>query len=276
MQSGQWNGGLVLEHLKERLPFEFIVRYGEPDGTFPTACRIRSCPKPLGDGDLVRDTGADLGIAWDGDFDRCFFFDERGEFVEGITSWDCSPGPSSSNIRAAPSSTTLALLGTRSRLWKPRRTSILCKSGPRSSRRRCAEDAVYGGEMSAHHYFRDFSYCDSGMIPWLLITELLCARTALSELVAERIDKFPCSGEINRTIADPDAALKRVEEVYASSAKTVMHVDGVSMEFDRWRFNLRKSNTEPLVRLNVETKGDRALLQEKTEELLKLLAEVSG
>ena len=277
---GNGTAGLVLEHLKERLPFEFIVRYGEPDGTFPNGV-----PNPLlpenrsATADLVRDTGADLGIAWDGDFDRCFFFDERGEFVEGYyivgllarAILEQHPGGA---IVYDPRLTwnTIEIVETHG--GRP----ILCKSGHAFIKAKMrAEDAVYGGEMSAHHYFRDFSYCDSGMIPWLLITELL-SRTdrPLSELVAERIDKFPCSGEINRTIADPDAALKRVEEVYASSAKTVMHVDGVSMEFDRWRFNLRKSNTEPLVRLNVETKGDRALLQEKTEELLKLLAEVSG
>jgi len=136
-------------------------------------------------------------------------------------------------------------------------------------------DAAYGGEMSAHHYFRAFSYCDSGMIPWLLIAQLLSETEApLSQLVAERIEKFPCSGEINRRLQDPDAALARLEAAYKDKAVRIDYIDGLSMEFDRWRFNVRKSNTEPLVRLNVETRGDRALLEEKTQEVLALLEAV--
>nr|MBO2477267.1 phosphomannomutase [Bacillota bacterium] len=136
-------------------------------------------------------------------------------------------------------------------------------------------DAAYGGEMSAHHYFRAFSYCDSGMIPWLLIAQLLSETgVPLSQLVAERIEKFPCSGEINRRLQDPDAALARLEAAYKGKAVRVDYIDGLSMEFDRWRFNVRKSNTEPLVRLNVETRGDRALLEEKTQEVLALLEAV--
>ena len=135
------------------------------------------------------------------------------------------------------------------------------------------EDAVYGGEMSAHHYFRDFSYCDSGMIPWLLVIELISkAEKKLSQLVDERMLRFPASGEINRTIAQPEAAIELVKKHYQKDAQHVDFTDGLSMEFGNWRFNLRCSNTEPLVRLNVESRADEALMQAKTEELLALLA----
>lgn len=277
---GNGAAGLVLEKLKERLPFEFVVRFGEPDGTFPNGV-----PNPLlpenrsATAELVRETGADLGIAWDGDFDRCFFFDERGEFIEGYY------------IVGLLARAILAQHPGAGIVYDPRLTwntveiveanggrPILCKSGHAFIKAKMRdEDAAYGGEMSAHHYFRDFSYCDSGMIPWLLITELLSVSgRPLSELVAERIERYPCSGEINRTIHDPEAAIQRVEEVYGGSAKGITRVDGLSMEFDGWRFNLRKSNTEPLIRLNVEAREDRALMQEKTEELLRLLDEMGG
>jgi phosphomannomutase len=135
-----------------------------------------------------------------------------------------------------------------------------------------SEDAVYGGEMSAHHYFRDFFYCDSGMIPWLLIAELLCIRQqSLSSLVKERIALFPSSGEINNKILDPKKAIARVFDFYQADAKIIDETDGVSMEFEQWRFNLRSSNTEPVVRLNVESKGNIALMEEKTKEVLALL-----
>ena len=132
-----------------------------------------------------------------------------------------------------------------------------------------AENAAYGGEMSAHHYFRDFAYCDSGMIPWLLIAELVKTKQQpLSSLVAEMMQRYPVSGEINRKVADPVALLKQIQQEYSGSALSVEHVDGLSMAFKNWRFNLRMSNTEPVVRLNVESKQDKALMQQKTEELL--------
>jgi phosphomannomutase len=135
-----------------------------------------------------------------------------------------------------------------------------------------AADAAYGGEMSGHHYFRDFAYCDSGMIPWLLVVGLLCqARTPLSSIVAERQRLFPVSGEINREVDDAAAVLRAAEDRYRTGACAVAHVDGLSMEFDDWRFNLRASNTEPLLRLNVETRGNAALLEERTRELLRLM-----
>jgi phosphomannomutase len=135
-----------------------------------------------------------------------------------------------------------------------------------------SEDAVYGGEMSAHHYFRDFFYCDSGMIPWLLIAELVCLRQqTLSSLVKERIAAYPSSGEINNKITDPKAAISRVFDYYQEQAQIIDKTDGISMEFGHWRFNLRSSNTEPVVRLNVESKADERLMQEKTQEVLALL-----
>jgi phosphomannomutase len=133
-------------------------------------------------------------------------------------------------------------------------------------------DAIYGGEMSAHHYFRRFGYCDSGQVPWLLVTQLLCeSGKRLSELVGERIARFPASGEINRKVADSKATIKRVQEHYQPMARTVDFTDGVSMELDRWRFNLRSSNTEPLIRLNVESRGDAALMRARTAELLQMI-----
>jgi phosphomannomutase len=134
------------------------------------------------------------------------------------------------------------------------------------------EDAVYGGEMSAHHYFRDFNYCDSGMIPWLLVAELLCRKQKnLSELLEDCIARFPSPGEINSEVADPKAAIERVLEHYRDSAKAIDRTDGISLEFEQWRFNLRMSNTEPVVRLNVESRGDKALVEAKTREVLALL-----
>lgn len=136
------------------------------------------------------------------------------------------------------------------------------------------EDAIYGGEMSAHHYFRDFAYCDSGMIPWLLVAELLnIENKSIHDLVGARQQAFPSSGEINSTLADAQAAISRVLERYAPDATLVDYTDGISVEYPQWRFNLRSSNTEPVVRLNVESKSDPELMKTKTAELLKLLRE---
>lgn len=272
---GNGSAGPILEKLRSHLPFDFVVRHGEPDGTFPNGV-----PNPLlpenraATADLVKETQADLGVAWDGDFDRCFFFDENGEFIEGyyivgLLAQAIIKQHAGAGILYDPRLVwnTLEIvesMGGRPILWKSGHAFIKEKMR--------AEDAAYGGEMSAHHYFRDFSYCDSGMIPWLLIAQLLSeADQPFSQLVAERIERFPCSGEINRTLADPEAALVRVERAYRDAAKSVTRIDGLSMEFDNWRFNLRMSNTEPLVRLNVESRADRALLSEKTQELLAII-----
>jgi phosphomannomutase len=217
---------------------------------------------------------ADFGVAWDGDFDRCFLFDEQGEFIEGYyivgllaeaflqqhqgariihdprLTWNTIDLVTQAGGEAIQSKTGHAFIKERMRL----------------------EDAVYGGEMSAHHYFRDFAYCDSGMIPWLLVAELMCVKQKpLSALVAERIAAFPSSGEINFTIAEPKAKLAQILALYQPSADKLDTTDGISLEFADWRFNLRSSNTEPLVRLNVESRGDIALMQAKTAELSALL-----
>ena len=257
-------------------PLEFIKIHHEPNGDFP-----HGIPNPLltenreSTIDAIKEHGADLGIAWDGDFDRCFLFDETGRFIEGYyivglldeAFLKQNPG---AKIVHDPRLTwnTIDIVESNSGI------AVQSKTGHAFIKERMRlEDAVYGGEMSAHHYFRDFSYCDSGMIPWLLVIELISkSGKKLSQLVDERMLLFPASGEINRTIAQPEAAIELVKEHYQNKALLVDYTDGLSMEFGNWRFNLRCSNTEPLVRLNVESRGDEALMLAKTEEILALLA----
>jgi len=275
VNAGNGGAGHVIDGLESRLPLTFIKLHHEPDGTFP-----HGVPNPLlpenrqVTSDAVRAHGADLGVAWDGDFDRCFLFDERGAFIEGYyivgllaqAMLTLKPG---SRIIHDPRLTWNTIDVVRRHGGIP----VQSKTGHAFIKERMrAEDAVYGGEMSAHHYFRDFAYCDSGMIPWLLVAGILSATgQPLSSLVAERIAAFPCSGEINRQVADPRAVLRRVRDVYASQALSLDETDGLSFEFADWRFNLRLSNTEPLIRLNVETRGDPALLEAHTRELLRFI-----
>jgi phosphomannomutase len=224
--------------------------------------------------DAIRSNKADFGIAWDGDFDRCFFFDENGRFIEGYymvgllaqTQLPHDPGAA---IVYDPRLTWSTIEIVTQFGGRP----VQSKSGHsfmKEVMRR--EDALYGGEMSAHHYFRDFFYCDSGMIPWLLVAQLVATGDAtLSELVDDRMEKFPASGEINRKVSDAGKAIKVIRDRYAADAVAIDETDGVSLEFEEWRFNLRSSNTEPVIRLNVESRGDTALMREKTEEILGLL-----
>jgi phosphomannomutase len=258
---------------------EFIKVHHEPDGSFPNGI-----PNPLlienraATRDAVIKHGADMGIAWDGDFDRCFLFDETGAFIEGYYIVGLLAENFLNKIEGNKAEAKI--------IHDPRLTwntidiaekaggqAIQSKTGHAFIKERMrSEDAIYGGEMSAHHYFRDFFYCDSGMIPWLLIAELVCLRKQpLSSLVKERIAAYPSSGEINNTIADPKAAIARVFAFYQEESQVIDKTDGISMEFGNWRFNLRSSNTEPVVRLNVESKGDVALMQEKTAQVLALL-----
>ncbi len=224
--------------------------------------------------DRVVAENADLGIAWDGDFDRCFFFDSAGHFIEGYY------------IVGLLAEAFLSRLGPQRIVHDPRLTwntqdiartaggePVLSKTGHAFIKERMREvDAVYGGEMSAHHYFREFAYCDSGMIPWLLIAGLMSQTgRSLADLVAAREAAFPCSGEINREVEDPVALITAVEARYREQALAVEKLDGLGMDFADWRFNLRMSNTEPVVRLNVETRGDATLMTEKTQELLALI-----
>ena len=273
--AGNGGAGAVIDALEPHLPFTFIKVHHEPDGEFPNGV-----PNPLlvenraVTAERVIAEGADLGIAWDGDFDRCFFFDSSGHFIEGYY------------IVGLLAEAFLSRLGPQKIVHDPRLTwntqdiartgggePVLSKTGHAFIKERMREvDAVYGGEMSAHHYFRDFAYCDSGMIPWLLIAGLISqTKQPLSELVAARESAFPCSGEINRQVADPAALLAAVEARYGEQAVSIEKLDGLGMEFADWRFNLRMSNTEPVVRLNVETRGDQPLMEAKTEELLSLI-----
>jgi len=273
--AGNGGAGGVIDALEPHLPFNFIKVHHEPDGEFPNGV-----PNPLlienraVTSDRVIAEGADLGIAWDGDFDRCFFFDSSGHFIEGYY------------IVGLLAEAFLSRLGPQKIVHDPRLTwntqsivnagggePVLSKTGHAFIKERMREvDAVYGGEMSAHHYFRDFAYCDSGMIPWLLIAGLMSqTKQTLSELVTARQSAFPCSGEINREVNDPPSLLAAVESQYGAQAIAIEKLDGLGMEFADWRFNLRMSNTEPVVRLNVESRGDEALMAEKTEELLSLI-----
>lgn len=280
VNAGNGCAGPIIDLLEQQLPFEIIKINNAPDGTFPSGI-----PNPLlpenrsATRNAVLEYKAALGIAWDGDFDRCFLFDEHGEFVEGYYIVGLL---AAAFLRKHPGA---AIIHDPRLTWNT--VDIVAQGGGRAvmsktghafiKERMRAEDAVYGGEMSAHHYFRDFAYCDSGMIPWLLVLELMCReRKLLSELVGERMRRFPASGEINRVIADPLAALAAVEARYAPGASVIDRTDGLSLEFADWRFNLRLSNTEPVVRLNVESRGNAALMQEKTAELLGLLDTVQS
>jgi phosphomannomutase len=275
VNAGNGGAGLIIDQLEKHLPFEFIKLFNQPDGHFPNGV-----PNPMLEEnraptiDAIRKHKADLGLAWDGDFDRCFFFDEGGRFIEGyyivglLASAFLKRYPGAKIVHD-PRLTWNTVDMVKSLGGIP----VLCKSGHAFIKEKMrTEDAVYGGEMSAHHYFRDFSYADSGMIPWLLVTQIVCeSGKALSALVDERIKLFPASGEINRKLPDGKAAIQRIEKLYKPKARSVDYTDGLSMEFDGWRFNLRTSNTEPLVRLNVESRGDEGLMKAKTEELLKAL-----
>lgn len=275
VNAGNGGAGAVVDGLEPHLPLQFVKVNHEPDGSFPNGI-----PNPIlvenqsVTSEAVRRAGADFGIAWDGDFDRCFFFDERGDFVDGYyvvgllaeaflikhpgasivhdprLTWNTIDIVKSHGGRAVQSKTGHAFIKERMR----------------------KEDAVYGGEMSAHHYFKEFSYCDNGNIPWLLVAELISLRGAtLSELVSERIAKFPCSGEINKTVADPAALLDAIEARYGAEALDVDKTDGLSISFANWRFSVRSSGTEPVVRLNVESRADVRLMKDKTEELLVMM-----
>ncbi len=275
VNAGNGCAGPVLDLLAPRLPFEFIRVHHQPDGSFPNGI-----PNPLlpenraATREAVLAHGADVGIAWDGDFDRCFLFDAQGEFIEGyyivglLATAQLANQPRAKIIHDPRLSwNTIELVNAMGG------TPILSKTGHAFIKERMRqEDALYGGEMSAHHYFRDFAYCDSGMIPWLMVLELIC-RTgqSLASLVGERVQKYPASGEINRYPQDPGAAVERVEAFYYQQNPFIDRTDGLTMEFADWRFNLRSSNTEPVLRLNVESRGDLLLMQKKTAEILQLI-----
>jgi phosphomannomutase len=265
----------VLAELEKKLPFTFTKIHFEPDGTFP-----HGIPNPLlpenrrATAEAVRNHEADLGIAWDGDFDRCFFFDENGDFIEGYYLVGLL---AAALLKRSPGA---KIIHDPRLVWNTREIVTLAGGKPVMSKtghafikeRMRRENALYGGEMSAHHYFRDFAYCDSGMIPWLLVTELISTSgRRLSELVRERQAAFPVSGEINRRVTDPDKVIEMIGKSFSTTNGQQDFTDGLSFETPTYRFNIRKSNTEPLLRLNVETRGDQELLRKITEKLLRFM-----
>jgi phosphomannomutase len=274
VDAGNGGAGLSVDKLAPHLPFEFIKVRHEPNGQFP-----QGVPNPMLEEnrgptlEALRNSGADIGIAWDGDYDRCFFYDSKGSFIEGYY------------IVGLLAESFLAKQPGARIVYDPRLTwntvetvkrlggvPVMSKSGHAFIKQKMREvDGAYGGEMSAHHYFRDFSYCDSGMIPWLLVLERVCeSGKSLDELVGERIKAFPASGEINRKMPDARAVLAAAEKKYGAGA-TIDYTDGLSVDHPTWRFNIRASNTEPLVRLNVESRGDESLMREKTADLLAFM-----
>jgi phosphomannomutase/phosphoglucomutase len=275
VNAGNGCAGPIIDLLAVHLPIEFIKINHLPDGTFPNGI-----PNPLlpenrsATAAAVREHGADLGLAWDGDFDRCFFFDANGEFVEGyyivglLAAQVLEKNPGAKIIHD-PRLTW----NTIEMVQQAGGFAVQSKTGHAFIKERMrSEDAVYGGEMSAHHYFRDFAYCDSGMIPWLLLIERIANKgVPLKTLLEKRLAAFPCSGEINFVVSDANATVLRVMAHFSQWHPIVDQTDGASADFGSWRFNLRSSNTEPLARLNLETRGDTVLLKHKTEELRLLI-----
>lgn len=280
LNSGNGAAGHVIDAIEERfrenhLPIEIVKIHNNPDGNFPNGIPNPLLPECRQDTiDAVVAHKADMGIAFDGDFDRCFLFDEKGNFIEGyyivglLAQAFLEKAPGSKIIHDPRLSWNTIDLVTESG-----GIPVMSKTGHAFIKERMRlEDAIYGGEMSAHHYFRDFSYCDSGMIPWLLVAELICKKNqTLSNLVSDRMKAYPASGEINSSLADPKTAIERVLEKYKANAVSIDYTDGISVEYSNWRFNLRSSNTEPVVRLNVESRGNQDLMVEKTNEILALL-----
>ena len=277
INTGNGSAGPIINELEKFLPFDIVKVHNNANGFFPNGV-----PNPLlqdaraETSEAVIKNSADCGIAFDGDFDRCFLFDEKGEFIEGyymvgFLAEAFLKKNRGEKIIYDPRAIWNTIEITESFGGVP----IMCRSGHvyiKDKMRK--ENAIYGGEMSAHHYFRDFYYCDSGMIPWLLVLELLSqSEKTLSELLAERIAKFPVSGELNTKVSGTDKVkeiMAKIEEIYGKRGE-ISRIDGFGVDFENWRFNLRGSQTEPYIRLNVETRGDAALLKEKTDELLAII-----
>ncbi|AUX90993.1 phosphomannomutase CpsG [Acinetobacter sp. ACNIH1] len=282
MNAGNGAAGHVIDAIEQKfqqlnIPVEFIKIHHEADGNFPNGI-----PNPIliKNRDSTRDAviqhGADMGIAWDGDFDRCFLFDEKGQFIEGyyivgLLAQAFLLKQSGEKIVHDPR----LVWNTLDIVEQYQGITVQSKSGHAFIKDVMREhNAAYGGEMSAHHYFRDFAYCDSGMIPWLLaITVLSETQQSLSSLVEEMIAKFPCSGEINFKVADTQATIQKLFDHYANQQPEIDQTDGVSLNFGAWRFNVRASNTEPLLRLNIESRRDHnpRPMQDYVDELTQLI-----
>ncbi len=276
VNAGNGCAGPFLDAVARHLPFEFIRLHHEPDGTFPNGI-----PNPLLEENrpatiqAVVENGADLGVAWDGDFDRCFFFDEKGDFADGyyivglLAAHVLKDNPGAKIIHD-PRLTWNTIDMVKAAGGVP----VQSKTGHAFMKERMRkENAVYGGEVSAHHYFKDFTFCDSGMVPWLIIASMISdTGQPLSELIRERRLAYPSSGEINNRVDDAVAVIAKIKEIYLPQASSIDETDGLSLEFDHsWRFSLRCSQTEPILRLNVEAAGDEKLMKQKTKELLDLI-----
>lgn len=280
INSGNGAAGHVIDEIEKRFqkagaPVEFIKVHHEADGTFPNGIPNPLLPECRKDtADAVREHGADMGIAFDGDFDRCFLFDEHAGFIEGYyivgllaeAFLQKQPG---AKIIHDPRLTWNTIDVVNNAGGVP----VMSKTGHAFIKERMRkEDAIYGGEMSAHHYFRDFAYCDSGMIPWLLVAELVAVKgKTLSQQVGNRLLSYPASGEINRKLENATQKIEKIRAIYEPDAENVDLTDGISIEYPEWRFNLRTSNTEPVVRLNVESKQDASVMHRKTHEILDIL-----
>lgn len=282
LNSGNGAAGHVVDALEERFkqagaPVEFIKVHHQPDGNFPNGIPNPLLPECRQDTtDAIIKHQADMGIAFDGDFDRCFLFDHTGEFIEGyyivglLADAFLEKHPGSRIIHDPRLSWNTIDIVTQAG-----GVPVMSKTGHAFIKERMRlENAVYGGEMSAHHYFRDFYYCDSGMVPWLLVAELMLVKgQSLRTMINDRITAYPASGEINSILLQPKEAISRVLSVYEGDALQIDYTDGISLEFEEWRFNLRSSNTEPVVRLNVESRADIKLMQEQTQKILSILCQ---
>jgi phosphomannomutase len=280
VNSGNGAAGHVIDEIESRfqannIPISFIKVHHEPDGNFPNGIPNPLLPECREDThQAVIKHKADMGIAFDGDFDRCFLFDAKGKFIEGyyivglLTAAFLKKEPNAKIIHDPR-----LYWNTVDIVKEHHGTPVMSKTGHAFIKERMRqEDAVYGGEMSAHHYFRNFSYCDSGMIPWLLVAELICqSGNTLEELVYSRIAAYPASGEINVRLNNASVVIDKIMQIYQNDCIHLDKIDGLSMEFSEWRFNVRASNTEPVVRLNVESRKNIALMKEKTNEILNLL-----
>lgn len=280
INSGNGTAGHVIDEIEKRfktagIPVDFIKVHNDPDGTFPHGIPNPLLPEARRDtANAVVTAEADMGIAFDGDFDRCFLFDEKANFIEGYYIVGLLAEAFLNKERGAKIIHDPRL--TRNTVDIVERAGgipVMSKTGHAFIKERMRkENAVYGGEMSAHHYFREFAYCDSGMIPWLLVAELvITSGRSLGSLVESRIARFPVSGEINRKVVHASALIDEIENRYSSPAVDIDYTDGLSMSFPGWRFNIRTSNTEPLLRLNVEADADLGLMEAKRDELLGLI-----
>jgi phosphomannomutase/phosphomannomutase/phosphoglucomutase len=275
VNAGNGCAGPSFDALVEGLPFDIVRLHHEPDGRFPNGVPNPLLPENRSEtSEAVRAMGADFGIAWDGDFDRCFFFDEDGRFIEGYYLVGLF---AASLLERHPGEAIVLdprlIWNTLDLVARAGGRALINKSGHAFIKERMRRDnALYGGEMSAHHYFRDFAYCDSGMLPWLLMAQILSEHDrTLGEMLDERIRAFPCSGEINFSVKDTERTMKAALARYASENPDIDRTDGISLAFDDWRFNLRASNTEPVIRLNVETRANPDLLADKVGELSALI-----